>query len=117
MAWTAGRADVTDAARQRFLDDPAVVPDGHAILPESVEVSIEEATLEGGVMRVDATASGRSAAAIDTDEVSRRITGLSADEAEAALGDLGDATVDLWPDWVASVPGMAWRIEVRVAEP
>ena len=68
-------------------------------------------------MRVDATATGRSAAVIDPGDVAQRIGGLTADKAEAALEDLGDTTVELWPDWVASVPGWAWRIEVQVDQP
>jgi hypothetical protein len=68
-------------------------------------------------MRVDVTASGRSAAQIDGNEVAARIAGLAPAEAEAALADLGSASIDLWPDWVGSVPAMTWRIEVRVAEP
>ena len=52
----------------------------------------------------------------DANEVADRIAGLAPDDAEAALEDLGHATVELWPDWVASVPTMGWRIEVRVAE-
>ena len=116
-AWTADPDQVTDAARGRFADDPSVVPDGHSLLPDSIEVAVEGATVDGSVLRVDVNATGRSAAEIDTDEVARRIGGLTPDEAEATLEDLGSATVELWPDWVASVPSMAWRIEVRVAEP
>ncbi len=116
-AWTADSDAVIEAARARFADDAAQVPSGHALLPDSIEVSVGEATLEGFAMRVDVTATGRSAAEIDPAVVAQRIEGLTPDEAEAALEDVGDATVELWPDWVASVPGMAWRIEVRVAEP
>ncbi len=115
-AWTADRDEVTEAARQQFADDPSVVPEGHALLPESIAVAIEEANVEGGAMRVDLTATGRSTAQIDAGEVAERIAGLAPSEAEAALEDVGEATVELWPDWVASVPTMAWRIEVRVAE-
>ena len=115
-AWTADRAEVTEAARQQFANDPAQVPSGHVLLPESIEVAIEEAIVRRGAMRVDVTAAGRSAAEIDTSEVADRIAGLAPDDAEAALEDLGHATVELWPDWVASVPTMGWRIEVRVAE-
>ena len=115
-AWTADRAEVTEAARQQFANDPAQVPSGHVLLPESIEVAIEEAIVRRGAMRVDVTATGRSAAEIDTNEVADRIAGLAPEDAEAALEDLGHATVELWPDWVASVPTMGWRIEVRVAE-
>ena len=115
-AWTTDRAEVIEAARQQFANDPAQVPSGHVMLPESIEVAIEEANVRRGAMRVDVTATGRSAAEIDTNEVADRIAGLAPDDAEAALEDLGHATVELWPDWVASVPTMGWRIEVRVAE-
>ena len=116
-AWTADRSEVREAARGQFADDSAQVPSGHALLPESIEIELAEANVEDGVMRVAATATGRSAAEIDTDEVAQRIAGLTADEAEAALAELGSATVELWPDWVSSVPSMVWRIEVRVGEP
>ena len=115
-AWTADRAEVTEAARRQFANDPAQVPSGHELLPDSIDVAVHEASIAGESMRVDVTATGRSAAAIDTNEVADRIAGLAPDEAEAALEDLGHATVELWPDWVASVPTMGWRIEVRVAE-
>ena len=115
-AWTADRDEVMGAARAD-LPDGLVLPAGYELLPDSIEIAVEEANVEGGVMRVDVTVSGRSATAIDSAEVARRVAGLTADEAEAVLADLGDATVELWPGWVGSVPGMAWRIEVRVVEP
>ena len=107
---------MTEAARRQFATDPAQVPSGQELLPDSIDVAVHEASIAGESMRVDVTATGRSAAAIDTSEVADRIAGLAPDEAEAALEDLGHTTVELWPDWVASVPTMAWRIEVRVAE-
>ncbi len=36
------------------------------------------------------------------------------EEADAALADLGTATVSLWPDWVQSVPELDWRIDLRI---
>jgi hypothetical protein len=86
-------------------------------LPDSIDVEIEGASVAGDGMRVDVTASGLSAAQVDGDEVAALVAGLPADDAEAALADVGRATVELWPGWVASVPEMTWRIEVRVAEP
>jgi hypothetical protein len=116
-ALTAQRGDVVDDARERFAAETTRLPPGHTLLPESVEIELGEASVEDGVLRVAATATGRSAAEIDTSEVVERIGGLTREEAEAELADLGDATVELWPDWVASVPSMDWRIEVRVGEP
>jgi baseplate J-like protein len=116
-AHVADRGEVTEAARQQLIADSSVVPAGHELLADSIQVAIEEANLVGAALRVDVTATARSAPRIDRDEVAERIAGLSADEAEAALEDLGSATVELWPGWVASVPTLGWRIEVRMDEP
>lgn len=115
-AFVADRNEVIEAARQQLADDPTAVRPGHALLPDSIDVEIAEAHLVDGALRVHVTASGRSAAQIDGNQVAELVAGLSPEEAEAALEDLGQATVELWPGWVASVPTMAWRIEVRVAE-
>jgi hypothetical protein len=116
-AFVADPAEVTEAARERFAVDPNPVRDGHALLPDSIQIEVEEANVEGGTMRVDVTATGRSAAETDRAEILDRIVGRTADEAELALADIGAATVDLWPGWVATVPATEWRIDVRVAEP
>jgi hypothetical protein len=119
LRWAAVVADpneVIEAARQQLAEDASVVPSGHALLPESIDIEIGEASLAGDSMRVDVTARGESAAQFDGTEVAALVAGLSKEEAEAALAELGNATVELWPDWVTSVPTMGWRIEVRVAE-
>ncbi len=116
-AFVADRGEVMEAARQQLVDDPSVVPSGQALLPASIEVEIEEARVAGDAMRVDVAARGRSAAQIDGTEVAALVAGLSPDEAESALRELGTATVELWPDWVGTVPTMTWRIDVQVAEP
>jgi hypothetical protein len=116
-AWEADRGAVIDEAGARLIDDANVVSDGHAVLPDSIEVTVEGADVEDGVLRIDVRASGRSVAQVDPESVAGRIAGLGAVEAQAALDDLGSATVELWPDWVESVPTTPWRIEVRVVEP
>jgi hypothetical protein len=116
-AWRADRVGVTDAASERFATDPSAIAEGQLLVPESIEVVVGEATVEGGTMQVDVTATGESTAEVDPAEVADRITGLTADEAESELADLGNVTVELWPDFVASVPTLEWRIEVRVVGP
>ena len=72
--------------------------------------------MAGGTMRVDVTASGRSAAEVDRAEVLERAIGRTPEEAEAALADLGTAIVELWPGWVGTVPATEWRIDLRLAQ-
>jgi hypothetical protein len=115
-AFAVDPAEVIESARRQFEADPGVLPEGHVLLADSIELAVEEANMTGGTMRVDVTATGSSAAEIDTAEVFERAVGRTPDEARAALADLGVATVELWPGWVGTVPATEWRIDVRVVE-
>ena len=109
------RSEVLALATERLLGDATVLPGGHQLVPSGTEVSIGEARRDGEALVVAVTVTGASTPAIDRDEVIDRVRGRSVDEAEAALAGLGAPTVDLWPGWVSSVPGIEWRIEVRIA--
>ena len=116
-AFAADRAEVEEAARSRMLDDPGAAPAGHELLADSVSVNVQEANVEDGILRIDVTATARAAATVDRDEVLQRIVGRTEVEAQAALADLGRATVELWPGWVASVPESGWRVDIQVVSP
>jgi hypothetical protein len=108
---------VTRRATELFLADGSAVPDGSELLTDTIGVAIGEARRLDGTLEVDVTVGARVASAVDVEEVRRRIVGRSAEEAEAAVADLGDASVELWPGWVTTVPGMDWRVELRVVDP
>jgi hypothetical protein len=120
QAWEVLAVDseaVLERGTETFLADEGVVPDGTELLADTVAVVIGEASQAGGTLSVDVTVTARAASAVDPEEVRRRIAGRSADEAEAAIADLGDASVELWPGWVTTVPGMAWRVDLRIVDP
>lgn len=108
---------VTERGTEMFLADEGVVPDGRELLADTVSVLVGDATLQGASLTIDVTVSARATSAVDADEVRRRIAGRTAEEAEAAIADLGDASVELWPGWVTTVPGMAWRVDLRIVDP
>ncbi len=117
--WAADVADpeqVTAAAESAFLADPAAVPDGMEVLPGSTTVTVGEGTIDGDSMRVDTTVSARAAPIVDPEVVRARVAGATAEEAEAELADIGQATVELWPGWVTTVPTMDARVEVVVVD-
>jgi hypothetical protein len=119
LAWEVVRAEptaVSEEARARLMADGSLLPDGHELLQDSIEVELGQAALADGVLTVTATVSARSIGRIDLDEVRRRIEGRTAEEAEAALADLGSVSVELWPGWAATVPELEWRVEIRVGE-
>ena len=119
LAWEVVRADpagVIEEARRRLIEDTARLPAGHEYLEDSVEVELDQASLAEGVLTVPATVTARSIGRIDLDEVRTRIAGRSAEEAEAALADLGTVSVELWPGWAATVPELDWRVEILIQE-
>jgi hypothetical protein len=120
QAWEVFAVDseaVVERGTELFLADERVVPDGSELLADTVAVVIGEASQAGETLAVDVTVTARAASAVDAEEVRRRIAGRSAEEAEAAIADLGDASVELWPGWVTTVPGMAWRVDLRIVDP
>ena len=104
-----------DAVAQFEEAAAAVLPAGQELLPDETEVTIGAARQEGTTLVVEASVTGNAATTIDPDAVVDRVAGLSADAAETALEDLGEATVTLWPGWVGTVPDAAWRVDVVVS--
>ena len=111
---SAERADVVALAEEELASDASVLPAGHALLPDATRFTIGEARVEDEGLVVAVSMTGASAPLPDPEEVLRRVRGRSAEEATAALEQLGAATVDLWPDWVQSVPELDWRIDLRI---
>ena len=120
QTWEVFAADsetVIERGTEMFLADASAVPNGTELLADTINVVVGEASLQGGALSVDVTVTARAASAVDQEEVRRRIVGRSADEAEAAIADLGNASVELWPGWVTTVPGLAWRVDLRIVDP
>lgn len=111
---SAERADVVARAEEQLASDASVLPSGNALLPDATRVTIGEARVEGAGLVVSVSMTGASAPPPEPDEYLRRVRGRSAEEAEAALEQLGSATVTLWPGWVQTVPELDWRIDLRI---
>jgi hypothetical protein len=105
--------DLEDEAAGRLASDP-LLPEGHDLRPESVSVELGAPVLRGGEVVVAAAVDALTTPRIERDEILARIIGRSAPEAELALADLGEADVTLWPGWVATVPELEFRVDVRV---
>jgi hypothetical protein len=114
---SAPRDAVDERAVERFAGDPTVLPDGHQLLEHATAVTIGAARVEEGRLFVTVSVTGASAPAVERDFVLERIRGRSAVDAEAALEPIGTASVELWPGWVASVPELDWRVDVRIGQP
>ena len=113
-AWLVDLDSLERAAADRLAEDDTAVPEGHTLLTDgvSVEVTAAEATPDG--VEVTVVVGARAVRDVDEGVVIDRVRGLSADDAEAELLDLGEASLALWPEWVREVPELDWRIEVRI---
>jgi hypothetical protein len=110
------RDDVVGLARDRLAADASVLPAGHQLLPAATEVTIGAASRAGDRLSVAVTVAAASTPSIAREAVLERVRGRSAADAATALAEIGAvATVDLWPDWVSSVPELDWRIDIRIA--
>lgn len=108
------RAEVVELARERLASDPPALPADRELLVDATQVTVGTARVEGDRLVVAVTVAGASMPQLSRDIVIERVRGRSAVDAEAALSGLGEASVGLWPDWVASVPELDWRIDVRI---
>ncbi len=111
---SAERGEVVERAEERLAADETALPPEHDLLQDATRVTIGEARAEDDGLLVAVTVTGASASRLDRDDVLARVSGRSAEDAEGALSELGGATVDLWPGWVATVPELDWRIDLVI---
>ena len=112
--WLVSLEDLERAAAERLGADRDAVPDGFRLMPGTtvVEVTGTLGTPEG--VEVSVAVSGRAVALVEPDAVIERIRGMTPDEAEDELSDIGRARVEAWPEWVTSVTEVEWRVTVIV---
>ena len=112
------RADAEAAAREQLLADEDAVPEGTELDPDTIEVEIGEATLDGETLTVDAMVTAAAAPNVDIAALRRQLAGMTVAEAEAELASIGPTTVTLWPFWVDRIPRLEWRVsfDVQAAE-
>lgn len=112
--WVVSLGDLEHAAAERLGADRDAVPDGFRLVPGTtvVEVTGTTGTPEG--VEVSVAVSGRAVALVEPDALIERIRGMTPDEAEDELSDIGRARVTVWPEWVTSITEVEWRVTVIV---
>jgi hypothetical protein len=108
------RADVDAAAREQLQADDGALPPDTTLDAASIKVTMGAATFDGDAIHVPVTVTAAAIPSLDVNAIRAQLSGLTPDEAQAALADVGDVTVDLWPGWVNRIPSMDWRVNVEV---
>jgi Baseplate J-like protein len=111
------REDAEAEAQAAFLADEGAVPPNTELAPETIEVDLGEASLDGESIVVQATVTADAVPAVGQEELDtlrQELAGMSAADAQEALASIGPSTVDLWPGWVDRLPRLDWRITISV---
>ena len=108
------RADAVSEAQEAFLADEGAIPPNTELAPETIEVDIGEAALDGEAIVVQTTVSAGAVPDLDQEAIRRELAGMSSADAQEALAGIGPTTISLWPGWVDRIPRLDWRITISV---
>ncbi|HET7728113.1 MAG TPA: baseplate J/gp47 family protein [Candidatus Limnocylindrales bacterium] len=96
--------------------DAQVSPD-HELVSGSIRPTVGEGVVSGGVVTFTLSAEASETAILDPAAIEAQVRGRPVAEAERQLADLGDVSVEAWPDFVTTVPTFDERVEVVIAPP
>lgn len=95
----------------------ARVDAGSLLVAGSEEITVEPAVVEGAAITFPVQATAREVAVLDPEEIAARIRGLPLEEAQAILDTYGTAEIQVWPEWVGTIPTLDGRLTVTVEGP
>jgi hypothetical protein len=95
----------------------AALPNGMALLADSVIIEPGEGVADGQRIRFDTRGSAAMYPRVDVDGLIEQVAGLPVSEAQAILEGFGRATVNVWPGFLEGLPADRERIELDVTEP
>ena len=107
-------APIEALARTRL---EARVTDGWSVVPASITVDVGAPNDLAGIILYPVTAAGTEVRDIDEAALRAEILGLGLPEARALLDDYGDVAIEVWPDWVTTIPTRAERVTLTLGEP
>jgi len=82
----------------------SAVPEGAVLFPESVHTTAGSPSVDGGVVSFEVGATGQAWRPLDSAALLAEVKGRSVLEAEDALAEFGEVTIDVWPFYVATIP-------------
>jgi hypothetical protein len=88
---------------------------GYALVDGSSQVEASPGQVEGGVISFPATITARQVLQIDPAAIEAEIRGKSLDEARSILDRYGRSQLQVWPEWVGTIPTLDARVDVRTA--
>jgi hypothetical protein len=94
----------------------ARVPDGWRLVDDSIVIDVSDPVVAGTTVSYPVKARGTQVRVVDEQAVRTAIRGLGIAEARSTLGDYGDVTITLWPDWVTTIPTNDSRVTLTIGD-
>ena len=107
-------APVETIAEERLTTS---VEPGFDLVPGSSAITVDPALVSGGVVSFPVTVTARQVQRLDAEAIEAEIRGLPLPDAEAVLEAYGTPEIDVWPDWVGSIPTIDGRVVVTIDSP
>ena len=95
----------------------ARVTAGWTLQPDSITPLVGDALVVGDVITFPVTIVGTQVHDVDEAALIESIRGLLLADARGRLEDVGDVEIELWPDWVSTIPTRVDRITFDLAAP
>jgi hypothetical protein len=115
-----GTVTTVDAAPVRLIAEARLqssVEPGHELVEGSSQITEAPAIIEGDTITYPVVVTARQIAVLDPAALEAQILGRSLGEARDILGAYGDVDLEVWPEWVATIPTLDARVEVTVRGP
>jgi hypothetical protein len=93
------------------------VSPGFQLVDGSVRIEPGAPVIEGQSVQFPVTVEASQVQIPDAAELKRLIMGKTEDEARSLLAPFGRVDLDLWPEWVTSVPTLDARVNLEVRPP
>jgi hypothetical protein len=104
-------APVSVLADARIHDE---VAPGFQLDESSIDIELGTPVVTLGTISYPVTVSARETRQVDADALIAAIKGLPLHEARLILEAAGTARIDLWPDWVTTIPTLDGRISLSI---
>jgi hypothetical protein len=99
------------ADRIREAVDP-----GYRLIEASIEIEPGDPFVEGEAVVFPLSARASQVAVLDRDELLAAIKGRPVHQARAILEEFGQVDVEVWPDWVTTIPTLDARLSLEIEE-
>ncbi len=92
----------------------ASVKPGYELVADSMEITPGDPIVSGQTVSFPVTVTAQQMAVLDPAALKTLVLGKSVDEARAILAPYGRVQLEVWPDWVRSIPTYENRVDLTI---